>query len=88
MSSGYNLFAFGEKKTATDVIDSPVLTNLMDSMIQSPKFILTIAWNLSGFHVFDVFPKEKQFHACATCLPYLIRSWLGARRDRPETPQF
>jgi hypothetical protein len=32
-------------------------------MIQSPTFILTIAWNLSGFHVVDMLPKVQKFEA-------------------------
>jgi hypothetical protein len=31
-------------------------------MIQSPKFILIIAWNPSGFHVVDVLPKEQKLN--------------------------
>jgi hypothetical protein len=31
--------------------------------IQSPKFMLTIVWNLSGFHVVKALPKWSKFNA-------------------------
>jgi hypothetical protein len=31
--------------------------------IQTPKFMLTIVWAVTGFHVFELLPKDSIFHA-------------------------
>jgi hypothetical protein len=31
--------------------------------VQSPKFMLTVVWNPTGFHVLKIFPKRRKFNA-------------------------
>jgi hypothetical protein len=55
-------------------------------MIQSPKFILIIAWNPSGFHVVDVLPKEQklntEYYTSVILQPFV--AWRQAQVIGPE----
>jgi hypothetical protein len=53
-------------------------------MIQSPKSMITVAWNTSGFHVLAALPKGAKFHASYDTNEILeeIRKWPDAYRTK------
>jgi hypothetical protein len=68
--------------------------------IQSPKFMVTIVWNPSGFHVVKALPKGSKFNAQYYINNILVaisdwrrlsvrtqqsKLWLHADNTRPQT---
>jgi histone-lysine N-methyltransferase SETMAR len=53
-------------------------------MIQSPKSMITVAWNTSGFHVLAALPKGAKFNASYDTNEILdeIRKWRDAHRTK------
>jgi hypothetical protein len=53
-------------------------------MIQSPKSMITVAWNPSGFRVLAALPKGAKFNAIYYTNEILeeIRKWWGAHRTK------
>jgi histone-lysine N-methyltransferase SETMAR len=71
--------------------------------IQSPKFILTVVWNLIGFHVLKSLPKGRRFNAQYYTKNLLVaisdwrrqtggtqpnKSWLHSDNAQPHTAKM